>query len=237
MRWHMSGKELLHAMWVVSAALSMAYAATAQSPPLTSPTTTPTSAPAATSMAFAATTLSGDSLVFPNDFAGKLVLVSFWATWCPVCSREMPFWKEAEQRFRGTNLAFVGILTDEDRHSSREKIESHVRKVEVGWPQIFENGASLSHEFLVEALPHSFLVDGDTGKVLKQGDVLRKKRLMAQLERAFSDKYPGIPLPPTVSQPAASQPASGPASQSGVKPASKQPGRTPPAASHPATRP
>lgn len=238
MRWRRSEKELLRATAVVSAAaLSMACAATAQNPPLASPTTTPTSAPAATSMAFAATTLSGDSLVFPNDFAGKLVLVSFWATWCPVCGREMPYWKEAEQRFRGTNLVFVGILTDEDRHASREKIEAHVRKVSADWPQIFENGASLSHEFLVEALPHSFLVDGDTGKVLKQGDMLRKKRLMPQLDKAFSDKFPGIALPPPATQPVATQPTSRPASQSVAKPESKQPVRTAPPASQPATRP
>ncbi len=188
-------------------------------------------------MAFAATPLSGASLVVPNDFAGKLVLVSFWATWCPVCGREMPYWKEAEQRFRESNVVFIGILTDEDRQTPREKIEAHVRKVSAGWQQIFENGANLSHEFSVDALPHTFLLDGDTGRVLKQGDVLRKKRLMPQLEKAFAAKFPGVALPPHLTPPAASQPATKPANPPIAKQSGKQTAQTPPAASQPATRP
>lgn len=194
--------------------------------------------PAVESMAFAATTLNGESVVFPNDFGGKLVLVSFWATWCPVCGREMPFWKAAEERFHDTNLVFVGILTDQNGGSPRDKAEAHVRRLGLAWPQIFEGGADLSHEFLVDTLPHSFLVDGDTGKVLVEGNNLRKKRLMPQLEKAFSAKFPGValpPMPPPTTQPVSTQPITrNPALRPAPKPAATQPSKKLPYARNPA---
>ncbi len=47
-----------------------------------------------------------------ESFRGKLVLLNFWATWCPPCRREIPLFMEAEKRYRDRGLVVVGISID-----------------------------------------------------------------------------------------------------------------------------
>jgi thiol-disulfide isomerase/thioredoxin len=140
------------------------------------------------SIRFTATTLDGDPIEFPGDYKGKLVLVSFWATWCPVCAREIPFWQDAYARY-GERVAFLGLATDKLRKIKPERVQQHVLTTNMPWPQVYEESPELSDRFHADTLPWSFLVDGDTGKVLRQGDELRKKRLAPLLEKAIQSKF------------------------------------------------
>lgn len=168
------------------------------------PTSAPSSAraPRIQQLAFAATSIKGESIVFPNDYAGKLVFVMVWGSWCPVCAREIAYWKAAEERFRGQNVEFLGIATDRNRQITVERVEAAIRRHQLSWSQIYEEGAALADQLDVASLPFSMLVDGDTGNVIMDGSTLRKKRLLPRMEQAFTQKF-GHP-------PADSQPASQP---------------------------
>src|SRR5881394_1919242 len=59
------------------------------------PTSQPAAAPTYGTMhPFVSDTLDGNQIRVPEDFSGKIVLVTFWATWCPKCGAEIPYWKE-----------------------------------------------------------------------------------------------------------------------------------------------
>lgn len=148
-------------------------------------------------MSFAAVTLDGRVIRVPNDYAGKLVLVSFWATWCPSSNRELPYWKEAYTRYRGRGVVFLGVPTDKNRNRTEQVVRNFLEKNGVTWPQVFDDAPLLASMFGVDSLPTSFLVDGDTGIVLLQGNELRKRNLNRQLEAALESRAQATSRPAT----------------------------------------
>lgn len=48
-----------------------------------------------------------------GQFAGKVVVVNFWATWCTPCREEMPGFVKLQSRWQGRGVQFVGIAHDE----------------------------------------------------------------------------------------------------------------------------
>ena len=70
----------------------------------------------ARSMAAAAFTLTDASgqMVRLADFRGKVVLLNFWATWCPPCKTEIPWFVEFQSKYEAVGLVVLGISMDEE---------------------------------------------------------------------------------------------------------------------------
>ena len=49
------------------------------------------------------------------DFKGKYIYIDLWATWCNPCKRELPYLKELEKKFEGSQIVFIGLSTDGDK--------------------------------------------------------------------------------------------------------------------------
>lgn len=60
-----------------------------------------------------------------TDYRGKVVLVSFWATWCYPCMKMIPYEKELLRRFDQNKFAIVGVNGDTDHEAAREAVEEH----------------------------------------------------------------------------------------------------------------
>src|ERR1700722_8906841 len=48
-----------------------------------------------------------------SDFAGKVVVIDFWATWCPPCREEIPHFISLQDKYKGRGLLIVGISLDQ----------------------------------------------------------------------------------------------------------------------------
>ncbi|MET0103756.1 MAG: TlpA disulfide reductase family protein [Sedimenticola sp.] len=62
--------------------------------------------------AFAFTDLEG-RVRQQSEWKGKILVVNFWATWCPPCRQEMPMFIEMQEKFAAQGLQFVGIAIDD----------------------------------------------------------------------------------------------------------------------------
>jgi cytochrome c biogenesis protein CcmG/thiol:disulfide interchange protein DsbE len=95
-----------------------------------------------------------------SDYTGKVVLLDFWATWCPPCKAEMPWFAEFERRYKDRGLVVVGVSIDEDGWKSvtpflaRNPVN---HRIVVGDEEIVKN-------YAVENVPATFLIDR-SGKI------------------------------------------------------------------------
>ncbi len=148
---------------------------------------------------FTAKTMDDTEVVFPKDYANKIVLLDFWATWCGPCIGEIPNMKQAYTDWHEKGFEILGISFD--REDMAEKISDFLEKNEMPWPQIYEGKTwestlGIMHD--VSGIPFVLLVDGDSGEILATARQLRGKGLSAfvrgQLEKKLGVKFEDPPV-------------------------------------------
>jgi thiol-disulfide isomerase/thioredoxin len=98
------------------------------------------------------------------DFAGRLLLLNFWATWCGPCRVEMPWLSRTYSRYRSQGLTILGVNTDDD--SDMPAVERFAREMGVTYPIARNNDATVSAYGGLRFLPESFLI-GQHGEILQ----------------------------------------------------------------------
>jgi len=89
-----------------------------------------------------------------DDFKGKLVVLNFWATWCPPCRLEMPSMERLYQEFKGEGLEVVAI-----NFMEREKpITSFLKENGFTFPVLLDKKGEIARNYGVHGLPVTFLI-------------------------------------------------------------------------------
>jgi len=98
-----------------------------------------------------------------RDYRGKVVLINFWATWCPPCRREMPALEQLYRKLGDQQFAVLAVNQWEDA----DLVFAYMGDLNVfpSFPILFDPESRVSAEFGVKGLPTSFLLD-------KQGRVV-----------------------------------------------------------------
>jgi peroxiredoxin len=98
-----------------------------------------------------------------SDWKGKVVIIAFWATWCPPCREEIPTFIALQQKFKD-RLQIVGISEDDD---PPEKVLNFAQQKGINYPIVMATSALIDQYGGVPALPTAFLID-------TQGRVVQK---------------------------------------------------------------
>jgi peroxiredoxin len=91
-----------------------------------------------------------------SDHRGNVVLLNFWATWCPPCRAEMPSMEKLYQVYRERGLTILAISSDV---SGRTAVEPFVRKRGLTFPILLNPERDVFAQYGVRGLPTSYLVD------------------------------------------------------------------------------
>jgi thiol-disulfide isomerase/thioredoxin len=91
------------------------------------------------------------------DYRGKLVLLNFWASWCPPCLREMPSMERLRLKMAGRPLEIVALNSAE----TAEEVNAYLSTMKLGFPVLLDPDGSNTRRWKVFALPTSFLLDAD----------------------------------------------------------------------------
>lgn len=124
--------------------------------------------------AFELTDTEGN-IVNTNSLKGKVLLVNFWATWCPPCKREMPAFIELQAQYAQQGFQILGVALDDE-----DSVRDFADTLGVNYPVMAAeyDGLMLSREYgnHIGALPYSVFVDRN-GTIIatKAGELSRRQ--------------------------------------------------------------
>lgn len=121
-------------------------------------------------------TLSGEDFKLSDVRGKKVVMLDFWATWCPPCVRELPILTEVAAEFENRDVLFVGANQGEDAETIQEFLEKSKLKFEI----LLDSDGTAGESYQVQGIPMLVLIDKQ-GKIQavhvgfspKIGDTLR----------------------------------------------------------------
>ena len=119
-----------------------------------------------------------------NDFKGKVVLVNFWATWCPPCRDEIPDLIKLQEHYKD-QLLVIGISSDE---GPVEMVSKFVADNKMNYPIVMETKELAALFPGIYALPTTFTLDPNMKMVQKH--VGRLNTAMVELETRYLAKLP-----------------------------------------------
>ena len=128
---------------------------------------------------FAEKDMTGKPLSIAN-YKGKVVLLDFWATWCPPCRAELPNVLKTYKEYHAQGFEIIGISLDRDQ--DREKLTSFLEEKNMTWPQFFDGNYwknKLAVKYGVNSIPATYLLDG-------QGTIIGKDLRGEELDKAVA---------------------------------------------------
>lgn len=98
---------------------------------------------------------------YKKDYKGKVVIVNFWATWCPPCVEEIPSLNRLRKKMVGKNFELISVNYSE----SPERVREFMKQVRVDFPVLLDLDGQTSAQWNVIAFPSTFII-APNGKIV-----------------------------------------------------------------------
>lgn len=106
---------------------------------------------------------------------GKVVLVNFWATWCPPCRKELPDLEALYEKFKDQGFLVLAISDEETA-----KVESFVAAQKLTYPVLIDSGRKVNEQMGIEGIPKTFLYNRE-GKLVAQAIDMRTRHQFEEM--------------------------------------------------------
>lgn len=132
---------------------------------------------------FTLKSLSGKNLKL-SEYAGNVVMLNFWASWCGPCRKEMPLLNALQKKYEALGFVILGINVEQELKLAK----SFLADTPVDFPVLFDSSNAVSQAYDVIAMPTTILIDRSGNmrylhKGYKAGDEKKYKKLVKQLVR------------------------------------------------------
>jgi peroxiredoxin len=97
-----------------------------------------------------------------SDFKGKVVILDFWATWCPPCRREIPGFVAIQKKYAEKGFTVIGVSVDEQGPSV---VKPFIHQLGMNYPVVMGTPKIVVDYGGIEAIPTTFIID-------RQGNVV-----------------------------------------------------------------
>jgi len=103
---------------------------------------------------FSLTDLNGNKVSL-KDYQGKVIMLNFWATWCPPCREEMPSMEEMNREMKGKNFVMLAVNVQEKEST----VKSFVDKFKYTFPVIIDEKAEAAARYQIRSIPTTYIID------------------------------------------------------------------------------
>jgi peroxiredoxin len=114
-----------------------------------------------------------------RELKGKVVLVNFWATWCPPCRKEMPDLQALYDKYRDQGFVVLSISDEE-----AAKVSPFITERNISYPVLLDPGRKVNEAFVVEGIPKSFVYDREGRLVAQSIDMRTRSQFQQMLAQA-----------------------------------------------------
>ena len=90
-----------------------------------------------------------------SSYKGQVVLLNFWATWCPPCVMEMPSMENLYQRFKDQGLEILAVNVGESTNTAKDFIDLHG----FTYPVMMDTNHSVARQYGIQYFPTTFIID------------------------------------------------------------------------------
>lgn len=102
---------------------------------------------------------NADNVITLNDFKGKTVVLSFWATWCTPCKKEMPSIQRLYDKVKNEDVEIIAITVGQNKNEVATFLNSLYPTP--SFTILYDTDSSVSREWGIQAMPTTFIINKD----------------------------------------------------------------------------
>ena len=103
--------------------------------------------------------MSGELMNLDEYIGHKIIILVFWASWCPLCKSEVPLLNEIKNRFNPEKIAIFGINIDKNDSPSRAR--AFMKSNAINYPVIYDKGSAITTSYKITGIPTVIITNKD----------------------------------------------------------------------------
>ena len=111
-----------------------------------------------------------------SDLFGQRILINFWATWCPPCRAELPYFEEAYQEY-GDDIVFLMVDLTDGSQETVEGVKDFCAENGYSFPVYYDTEFSAVYAYSIDAIPQTYAIGSDGNVLMNQVGSMSKARL------------------------------------------------------------
>lgn len=131
---------------------------------------------------FSAPVLDGDSVRL-LDYAGKVIVLNFWASWCIPCLQEHPHLLQVERTYDASQVQILGVIYQDSEENARRWMD----QMGGDWPSIIDDGSRIAIDYGVYGVPETYFVGTDGRIAYKHIGPLDRALLIGWIDRLLAE--------------------------------------------------
>jgi cytochrome c biogenesis protein CcmG/thiol:disulfide interchange protein DsbE len=134
---------------------------------------------------FTLTTFDDETITL-SEFRGQVVIVNFWASWCPPCREEAPYLEATWRKYKDEGVVFIGV----DYADTEVKALAYIDEFDITYFNGPDLGTSISHDYYIKGVPETYYI-AKNGEIrgVKIGPLVTPE-LDQKIEELLAETYP-----------------------------------------------